>query len=241
MRKSKLRDRLLKLLYVPKCVSCQTRLSAESEIPLCSECREKWENEKRALCPKCGQQIENCWCGIMDDVDGIIEREVHLAAYTQNPDSVGRKIILSSKYRNNVMLFDMLADELTEAVMRLGFDESAILVYVPRGKKNLKKFGHDQSEEIAKRLSRKTGMPLVVCLVNKGKSQQKTLTHAQRKENAKRSFLFDKEMKDSVRDKNVILFDDLVTTGATVTRCAVLLKRYRAKSVCVLSVGKTAK
>lgn len=240
MKKSSFLDRLANLLYVPKCVACKTRLPVDTKVPLCNECLEKWENEKHALCPTCGQEIEYCWCGIMDDRDGVIEKEAHLVAYTKNPDSVGRKVILASKYRKYTPLFDMLSDELIPAAMRIGFDENTVLVYVPRGKHNLKKFGHDQSGEIARRLSEKTAIPLCKFLINKGRIQQKTLSFRERVDNAKRSFLIDKEKKETLKGKNVILFDDLVTTGATVTRCAILLKRARAESVSVLSVGKTA-
>jgi len=112
---------------------------------------------------------------------------------------------------------------------------------VPRSKKNYIDIGHDQSYELCKRISKITNIEYSSCLINNGKKEQKTLTHKQRLQNAKSTFSFDRNKREDVKGKNVILIDDLVTTGATVTRCAVLLKRNYAQSVSVISIGKSAR
>ena len=243
MKKTKLSktfDFIKSLLYPTKCVNCKARIMPDVYLPLCPECLKEWENEKNELCPTCGQEIISCWCGIDDDKDRIIDKEIHLVAYYKSRFTVGKNLILRCKYKFDEVCLDFVATELSKRVFEITKDNT-VLCYVPRSRVNLLKTGLDQSYEICKRLSKITGLEFCMCLVNKGNTEQKRLTFKQRERNAVRNFSFDKNKRESVKGKNVILFDDLVTSGATVTRCAILLKRNYAKSVCVLSIGKTAR
>lgn len=227
-------------MYPTKCVNCKKRLMPEYDLPLCPDCLSIWERELNSLCPTCDQPIPQCWCGIYDDCENIIEREIHLVPYFKDRDTVGKKMILRCKYKNDELTFDFLAKALAPKISEFP-QENTVLCPVPRSKYNFKKIGHDQTLELCKRISKITEIEICRFIENHGAEEQKKLTYKQRRKNAVRNYKVEKDSKNLIKGKNVILFDDLVTSGATVTRCAVLLKRYYANRVFVLTIGKTAR
>lgn len=84
--------------------------------------------------------------------------------------------------------------------------------------------GFNQSEEFAKYLSEMWGVPYVPMLQRKLRShKQARLSAAQRQENAARSFVRRKDVGE-LAGQRILLVDDIVTTGATVSHCAQLLR-----------------
>lgn len=231
---------LLSWLFVPKCAVCGERLDHDKTVPLCNKCLLDWEREKLADCPNCGQKVENCWCGIPQDKRHYIYAERHLSYYSSHRDSVTKRIVFSIKRKKNLPVFDMLADELAEAV-RFDFPVNGdfILVNVPRSRASVTEYGFDQSLILCKKISLRLGIPVNEVLVHKGEGIQKSLDTKLRVENARKSYFIDPQKKEIVKGKKVILVDDIVTTGATVSRCAMLVKRAGAERVYVLSIAKT--
>ena len=88
-------------------------------------------------------------------------------------------------------------------------------------------------------LSKYTGIPVEKCFVNKGSLTQKKLNSLERKRNAAISY----KIKDGISPKDIkyIIVDDVITTGATVNACAVLLKAAGAQCVFPVSVARTKK
>ena len=66
--------------------------------------------------------------------------------------------------------------------------------------------------------------------------QQSLLTKKQRQENVKQVYKVINEQK--IKDKRIILFDDIYTTGATANECAKMLKENGAKEVLVFTLAK---
>jgi len=97
--------------------------------------------------------------------------------------------------------------------------------------------GYNQSFYIAKGLSKETKIPIKNNLVKRTKNtiSQTTLSFAERKENLNEAFILNKIGK--VQDKRVIILDDIITTGATVSELAKTLKNYGALKVFTISVA----
>jgi ComF family protein len=106
---------------------------------------------------------------------------------------------------------------------------------VPLHVKKKRSRGYDQSEELAKRISETMGIPYINALrrVRFTKTQTK-LTEQQRRENIKGAF---EKAKDLSGD--VLIVDDVLTTGATAIECSQILKSAGAKSVTVLTFAKS--
>lgn len=113
-----------------------------------------------------------------------------------------------------------------------------ILVPVPSEKKRLRKRGFNPAEEIGKELSLHFKIPLILDVLIKIKETQPQveLASAARKENLKGAFL--KKNEEAVKNKKVILVDDVYTTGSTMEECAGVLKQSGAKEVVGIAVAR---
>ena len=111
----------------------------------------------------------------------------------------------------------------------------ALITHVPRDPAALLEKGTDQARELA--LARHCSLQHAVCLQNAGGKKQKTLSARERLENARERFSLSAHCPD-LAGKQVILVDDILTAGATLTVCAELLKSKGASSVICLAAGR---
>ena len=119
----------------------------------------------------------------------------------------------------------------------IGFD---IIVAVPISSKRLKERGYNQSELIAKYLSKftKINYESDVLIKIKNNLRQSELDLNERKENVKDAYSI--KNIDIIKNKKVILIDDIYTTGATINECAKVLKLAGAQEVVGLTVMYSA-
>jgi competence protein ComFC len=116
---------------------------------------------------------------------------------------------------------------------------SPVLVSVPITKNREKGRGYNQSEILAKKLAKKFDLKLLNCLVRvKETRSQVGLNKKERRENISGAFMLNSNPFSSVRNQTIILVDDVLTSGATMSEAAKVLKRAGAKSVWALSFAK---
>ena len=97
--------------------------------------------------------------------------------------------------------------------------------------------GFNQAELLAKVLSRRLNAPVVRAVRRKRRTApQAGLTNSERRLNVSGAFALNPGV--SVKDRHVLLVDDVMTTGATAAACAALLKRAGAKRVSVLALAR---
>lgn len=113
-----------------------------------------------------------------------------------------------------------------------------IILPVPISKKRYKQRGYNQTELIARKIRKKTDIELVTNCLYKEKNNvpQSTLNKEDRIENVKNAYI----IKNSkiIKDKRVIIFDDIYTTGSTVNECSKLLKQNNVKEILVMTIAK---
>ncbi len=179
--------------------------------------------EGRYICPKCeiflseappSKNVFSLW-----EYEGLIEKMIH-------------EIKFNGKYH--------LIDELVEKALtkiELKFPEKIIITFVPMFKKREKERGFNQSALIARKLGlvlppRKHKPLQAVSLLKKVKDNrsQVGLNPKERIENVKGAFAFSEDMQDFLVD-NVLLVDDVYTTGATMAECTRVLKKAGVKNV----------
>ena len=104
--------------------------------------------------------------------------------------------------------------------------ENSVLIPVPLDKTKLKQRGYNQSEELAKELSKVLKVPVVSNVLIKIKSTepQMELSKQEREKNLENAFTI-KNPAEVMRDKKVFLVDDVYTTGSTMAECAKTLKK----------------
>jgi ComF family protein len=115
-----------------------------------------------------------------------------------------------------------------------------VLVPIPLSKKKLKWRGFNQAEEIAKELANFLKIPLVSdCLIKtKETKDQVELSEKERKENIKGAFFV--KNKEKIVGKNVLLVDDVFTTGATMEEAAKVLNEAGAEKIVGVVVAKAS-
>ena len=115
--------------------------------------------------------------------------------------------------------------------------ENAVLTYLPRTDRARLYHGTDQACDLARALSRESGIPMRRLLrrrLMRG-HEQKTLSAEARLINVRRSIR--EVTRGDCRGKTVVLVDDIVTTGAGMAQCTRLLRRMGAERVLCLSIS----
>ena len=228
---------LRRLLYPPRCAACGVLLDrADKDVPLalCKACAVKWDGHKNALCHCCGYPVSDCKKSVPMLARHGVDTLVKLTEYDpQKPQSVASRIIFKLKDKESAELHGFLAAELApmieQQLLLLGQTrENTMLVWAPRSKKALRQSGFDQSKGVCTALARALGLPKPVQLIRRtGGRVQKMLGQEQRAKNAFAAFEAIPEHCAVLKGKCVILVDDVVTTGSTLSACAAKLKPYK--------------
>lgn len=152
-----------------------------------------------------------------------------------------QRAIINFKFKNKTQhafqLANILLDELNKNYGNVSFD---LITYVPLHKKDLLIRGYNQSELLAKELSKLTGIKCISTIRKvKHTKKQHTLKYKDRKENLKGAFM----LNDSkhVKEKTVLLIDDVVTTGTTLAVCCKTISKAKPKGIYCMTLSSVSK
>ncbi|MFC1987819.1 ComF family protein [Chloroflexota bacterium] len=219
----------LDLLFPQWCIGC----GKESGF-ICGSCRSLLPRVMPPLCPRCGRhQPGGVLCSScvswQADIDGI-----------RSPfrfEGIMRQIIYQLKYKNIRALAAPLSRMLNDYLTTNPIPVEA-LVPVPLHRKRLRERGYNQSSLLAKELGKLTNLPVVGdCLIRQRSTQPQARTSnvKERQTNVTGAFAC---YNQRLRDKQVLLVDDVSTSGATLNACAVALKAAGATSVWGLALAR---
>ena len=239
-------SRILDLFFPPICPICGEK--SASDGCLCGTCLIKYSEEQKGRCPVCGGSPDDCTCGISGISRTFIggKKLVALTFYRPHESGTERvteRIIRTFKRRYDKSLTDFFAREISGKLLLLmksdGEDPRGWLVtFPPRSSENRRKYGFDQGEVAVRSISKYTGIPWGKTLVRPGGTEQKELGRQMREENS--SFL--KIARNTeVSGKKIILFDDVITTGATVRAASEALLDADAECVFPVCIARTRK
>lgn len=125
--------------------------------------------------------------------------------------------------------------------MKIDISKYDYIINVPMYVKKKKKRGYDQAELIADHLSNLIGIPLEKdnLIRTKNTLPQSKVSFEEREQNVKD--VFSVLNKDKIFGKNILLIDDIYTTGNTLNQCAKELKKAGAGEICYFTLAKTIK
>lgn len=133
-----------------------------------------------------------------------------------------------------------LGDLLANYVANLGLSTlNFVVIPLPLSKNRLRKRGFNQSALIAARFAERLDLPLrtdALMRAKHAKPQSETKSAAERRANVTGAFAV--KNADDVTGKNVLLIDDVVTSGATLSGAASALKSAGAKTIIALTTAK---
>ncbi|MDU2490176.1 MAG: ComF family protein [Clostridium celatum] len=148
-----------------------------------------------------------------------------------------KTLILKFKYESDFTSGYLLSKLLVEMIEENKI-YADVICYVPMTKKSEKKRGFNQCEVIARHIGYHINIPVSDCIKKiKNTKEQKTLTKEERVKNLKGAFKVIR-VKD-IKNKDVILIDDVMTTGATINECKDVLKKSGANKITVLTIAKS--
>jgi ComF family protein len=140
------------------------------------------------------------------------------------------------KYRRNIGLGEAIAMQTADFVHSLHW-QLDVLIPVPLGKKRLKERGYNQVALVARPLAYQIGIryePDALWKTRETRSQV-GLTISQRSENVQNAYQADSTV---VKDKSILIMDDVATTGSTISACTAALRSAGAQEVYVLTIAR---
>ena len=199
----------------------------------CEDCEKALPYNGKTLCDHCGRciKVPSDYCLTCKGVLTSVDKARAVFRY-EKPIS---GLIKKAKYNNCKYILDYFAEKLSFLYFANYF-KAEVVCFVPMSEKRLKKRKYNQSEVLASKVSEKIGVPLSACLIKtKETERQAKLTRSERLKNLTDSFkVSDKKV---VRGKNVLLVDDVSTTGATAEAVAQKLKKAGALRVFLITVA----
>lgn len=219
------------LLYPPVCAICGANVRAGEH--LCNQCEPKVVRIVAPFCQKCSEPFEGAishefMCA--NCAHRTIHFDAAIAAYRSR--GVVRQIIHDFKYRRQIYLRQLVARWLRSALddARLRDCQFDIIVPVPLHPARQRERGFNQAALLAELLSARISIQSKPALERiRYTTTQTALDRAERMENLHNAFRLRRKM--DVRGLQVLLIDDVLTTGSTLSECARILKRAGAISV----------
>ena len=213
--------RLLLIIYPEHCGFCGKEISTG-----------------KLICQKCAERVELLQCdGSLPDSlsDVAFDRLFYAGIYT----GITRNGMLRLKKGNGRNAAKYLSLALAKNIRSSDMNGHIDLItYVPISLKKRLRLGFDHAQIIAEILSEMLGIPLESGLIrrkNSTKAQHSQRDYAGRRKLAKTVFTLPKKPK-SLDGKVILLCDDILTSGATLSRCADILKAQGAAEVCAITL-----
>lgn len=200
-------DTILNILFPERCLGCGVQ-----DTPICDEC--------------------------LADLPIALDNQEQIKALWAYADPTVRALVQRLKYRRARFLTKILGKSLAEFVMEevadlalFGNLQNFVIIPAPMSSKRLRQRGFNQAELLACEVARATGIALVTDAIAKKvhTSPQVSLSKKARLTNL--SHAFEVFSATKIKNKNIILIDDVYTTGTTIKEISLTLSAQGAKSI----------
>ena len=235
-------DGLLALVYPQACAICQSCVSRRLLGVACEDC---WQasrlfTEADTICWKCG-------AASLGTIEPDKRATVRCRRCVDDAYTVARAcgayagalqaVVLALKREANVSQY--LLKLLVEAQQRPPLDQSTVVMPVPLHPDREKERGFNQAAVIGRQLARRVKLPFVECsLIRTSHSERHRagMDATARRDSVADAFAV--RYPRLVQGENILLVDDVFTTGATVSACAEVLLAADAAAVFVLTIAR---
>lgn len=215
--------------FLPRiCPCCKSRLSVSEEC-ICSRCFNNIKIAEDKLLKveyerdfKSKSYISDFTSAFVFEKDKELQTLVHELKYNK-------------RFLNGVFLGKQIAGLRKELIQNWNID---LIIPIPLHKLKLAERGYNQAYYISQGLSKKLNIPLNKTIIKRKKftKTQTKLTRKEREENLTGAFKLSGRSK-ILDTKNVLIIDDVITTGATTNECAKVLLSAGVKKVYAASVA----
>ena len=209
---------LLDLIFPKFCVGCKTEGTW-----ICPECDKKIFYIKSPYCPSCQRLTPNGQYCARCKPDTYLTGAIIATYYKKGPI---KEAIHYFKYEGIAELKKGLGSILSDAIIARTIGKNLVLIPVPLHRHRLRERGYNQAKLLADEISKNLNVPVIdqKLVKTKPSERQADLTRSQRLKNVVGLFDWTGD-KDELKGKTVILIDDVLTTGATLSECAKVLRQ----------------
>jgi len=234
---------LISLLLAADCGVCQHPLEPSNITFVCIDCWSKIKWLKAPYCSKCSRPLSSTFKSIPTFLCPECRRQnvyFNRAFIPTLYEGVMKKVIHLLKYNKKTGVMRTL-----EKIMRSyfnclnsSFPSLDLVVPIPLHRKKLRERGFNQAELIAKVVAKHLQVRLTKGNLKRTKATitQTSLDRKERKRNLREAFTV--KNRDEFQAKNVLLVDDVYTTGTTIKEAAKVLKEARVKDVYVFALAR---
>lgn len=233
-----IKDLILNLIYPPQCAFCGERLSPKSTHFVCTECGNNLPYTRKYFrCKKCGKPLAESNIGICRHCTtekSYITKKTAAFVYVDN----AKDGIVAFKKEQNISRAATFATYIAEMVkFDFGEIEFDYVVSVPPRIKKFNESDYDQAYELARAVSLKLSVPYLKGIMRQTAKIQKqsSLSYAGRLENVKGKFAVTRP--SYIKDKTILVIDDVCTSGATLNECGRVLKTSGAYRVYAATIA----
>lgn len=210
---------LLDLLFPPRCVFCGCVIAPGTKIcNLCARTVVPVETVRRMNLPAVGKNIP---CAVLYPYTGQVRESI-------------LRFKFEGEKRNADYYAERMAAQVLEHFRGNAFD---FVTSVPLSGKRRKERGYNQSELIARGISERLQVPYTECLSKTAdNAEQHRLKRNERKANVKGAY---QALNAGISGQRILIIDDIMTTGATLSECASVLFKAGAEAVFCAVVAET--
>ena len=226
----------LRLLYPPRCLLCAS--PGLDGADLCEHCFQSLPFNQTA-CVTCALPLPEgasagAVCGRCQKKTPYYDAAFSVFSYQQPVIWLIQRLKFNEKLAHARLLGDLLA--VSGCIEKITDIQDICILPVPLYKKRLRQRGFNQSIELVRALTKKTGWPVELnhVLRIRDTSAQTGLDAKARRKNIRGAFA----VVESLTHKHVVIVDDVVTTGSTVNELSRVLKKAGVEKVTVLSLAR---
>lgn len=226
-------NELVKKLDPPRCLSCRLPGSF-----ICETCSTYTPYLEQPLCPVCTRPAVAGFTHPRCRSRYCLDRLFVPFRYR----GVIAVAIKKLKYKEVTTLADFLANLIVEEMTEEGFQfgSQSIIIPVPLHRLKLLERGYNQAGLLGNSLGKRLGIRVVTGVLKRIRETptQTKLKGKEREKNVKNAFAVDLKKVDSIFGKDILLVDDVFTTGATLRECGRILKHSGARYIYAVTVAK---
>ncbi len=227
------------LLWPPRCALCGEFIGPQL-AGFCPQCQGSFQTVSFPICQICGKPLPEISrpagniCGFCIESEPRYDRARLYSRY----EGALAEVLKDFKFKERRSVLPALSAYMIECYeLFYGGQFFDVVLPVPLHRRRLHLRGFNQAADLAKPIAKRQGFVLQYNVLERTRDTmpQYGLTVSQREKNVKGAFAVIRPQ--AVKEKSVLLVDDIMTTGTTINECARVLRKAGAAHVCVLCLA----
>jgi ComF family protein len=232
-------SRFFNIIFPPKCLNCNVIIGEVGG--LCSLCFEKINFTTSPSCAICAFPFEydlgeEALCAACINHKPAYDKAFTVFTYNEH----SKELIHKFKFADQTYATPYFANWIKRAA-KDALEDADIIIPVPLHKLRLYKRMYNQSALLAKAIARISNVkynPYILKRI-RNTTPQSGLSQKQRQGNVKNAFAINPKQLAAIKGKNIILIDDVMTTGATIEECCKILRKAGVSKIYVVTLART--